>query len=261
MFLGDAAAKKHPETFLFRTEVRYNCRMTITIACIGDSITHGLVSANYVAMLEERFAGEDCAWINAGVDNDTTLNMLRRVSELIPNQPDVVLIFGGTNDAIASLSTPSFRLLQVLKLLPTRPTQEWAIQNMRELLRVVKLGTQAQVAVLSIPPLGEALDSRPMNWVRAYNARLHKLAEEEGCAYLPVFEGMEAVLRSEPAAGHVFRGSLWMSAEFVLLGEDFDTYAERKGFRLLIDGVHLNRRAAALVADAVEKYLRQTINL
>jgi lysophospholipase L1-like esterase len=234
--------------------------MTITVACLGDSITHGLVSANYVALLEERFADLDFAWINAGVDNDTTWNMLRRVDDLVPNQPEVVLILAGTNDAIASLSMPSYRLLQVLKLLSHRPTQELAIQNMREIIQILKLGTQARIALGSIPPLGEALISRPMNWVRSYNARLRRLAEEEGIAYLQVFERMCQVLQSEPAESHVFKGSLWLSAEFVLLGEDFDVYSERKGFRLLIDGVHLNRRAAAIVADEEEKFIRSAID-
>ncbi len=233
--------------------------MTTTVACLGDSITHGFVSANYVLMLEERFADRDFDWINAGVDNDTTVNMLRRVDELVPAQPDVVFILGGTNDAISALSLPSFRFMQVVKLLPTRPTQENAIRNLREIIRILKLGTQAKIALLSIPPLGEALDSRPMQWVRSYNERLRVLAEREEVGYLPTFERMEAVLRTEPAEGHVFRGSLWMSAEFVLLGEDFDAYSRRKGFRLLIDGVHLNRQAAAIVAEEAEKFLRLTM--
>lgn len=234
--------------------------MTITVVCMGDSITHGLVSANYVTLLQERFAELDFEWINAGVDNDATLNMLRRIGDIVPNQPQAVLILGGTNDAIASLSLPSARFLQLVKLLPQRPTQELAIKNVREIIQQLKLSTAARIAVMSIPPLGEALHSRPMNWVRTYNARLRRLAKEEGVAYLPVFERMSAVLEAEPAEGHVFKGSLWLSAEFILLGEDFDAYSERKGFRLLIDGVHLNRRAAEIVADEGEKFLRLTID-
>lgn len=69
------------------------------IICLGDSLTAGY-----------RLSSEDCwvqilnretphTWINAGVSGDTSTGLLVRLqTEVLPQQPDMVLLMGGDND-------------------------------------------------------------------------------------------------------------------------------------------------------------------
>ena len=69
------------------------------IVCLGDSLTAGY-----------RLSSEDCwvqilnretphTWINAGVSGDASTGLLVRLqTEVLPQQPDMVLLMGGDND-------------------------------------------------------------------------------------------------------------------------------------------------------------------
>ena len=236
--------------------------MTKTVVCMGDSITRGQVSANYVAVLENRMASEGFRFVNAGVNNDLTYNLLRRLERVIQLQPDFVTILAGTNDLIGSSAWHRSLFYMLIKRLPRRPSLGWARQNMHSILTELKNRTQAIIGVASIPPLGEDLNSSNVARVRAYNGMLKRIAKRQKVAYLPVFERMEAYLKAVDRPGHIrrYRGSLVIEAEFVyrrlIVGQDYDEFSASKGFVILNDGVHLNKRGAALVADEIETFLR-----
>lgn len=237
--------------------------MTKTVVCMGDSITRGMVSANYVELLEKRMASDGFRFVNAGVNNDLTYNLLRRLERVIQLQPDFVTILAGTNDLIGSSAWHRALFYRLIKGLPKRPSLGWARQNMHAILTELKNRTRAVIGVASIPPLGEDLNSHSVARVRAYNGMLKRIAERQQVAYLPVFERMEAYLQAAERPGRIrrYRGSLVIEAEFVfrrlLVGQDYDEFSASKGFIILNDGVHLNNRGAALVAEAIEHFLRQ----
>ena len=69
-----------------------------TIVCFGDSLTYGTGATRdnaYPAQLS-RLIGREV--INAGVPGETTAAALRRVEEIIPLKPGVVMITLGGND-------------------------------------------------------------------------------------------------------------------------------------------------------------------
>lgn len=236
--------------------------MTKTVVCMGDSITRGMVSANYVELLEQRMASGGFRFVNAGVNNDLTYNLLRRLDAVIKLQPDFVTILAGTNDLIGSSAWHRSLFYMLIKQLPRRPSLGWARQNMHAMLTELKNRTNAVIGIASIPPLGEDLNSPSVARVRAYNGMLKRIAERQKVAYLPVFERMEAFLKTadRPERIRRYRGSLVIEAEFVfrrlLVGQDYDEFSASKGFVILNDGVHLNNRGAALVADEIEVFLQ-----
>lgn len=239
--------------------------MTKTVVCMGDSITRGMVSANYVELLEKRMAPDGFRFVNAGVNNDLTYNLLRRLDRVIQLQPDFVTILAGTNDLIGSSAWHRSLFYMLIKRLPRRPSLGWARQNMHAMLTELKNRTHAVLGVASIPPLGEDLNSQSVARVCAYNGMLKRIAERQQVAYLPVFERMEAYLKAADRPGRIrrYRGSLVIEAEFVfrrlIVGQDYDEFSASKGFLILNDGVHLNNRGAALVADEIEHFLRTRI--
>lgn len=232
-----------------------------TVVCFGDSITRALlVSASYIEPLEERL-GSRFRFVNLGVNNDLTYNLLRRMDDLVAEKPDIVFVLIGTNDVTFSMSLWGGLYVIPRKRLPRWPSLDWAYANLRTIIRRIKDETGAMVAVGSIPVLGEALNSAPMQRVRRYNAQVKKIAHQETAHYIPVFERMERYLREESGSnGRPFRGSvrlmLRLAARRIIFSESFETFSAKQGFNLLTDGVHLNSIGAGLIANELESFLR-----
>ena len=73
------------------------------IVCVGDSITRGEVSYNYVDRLEARL-GDRYEVINAGINSELSYEVLQRLDQVIACEPELVTVLIGTNDANASMS-------------------------------------------------------------------------------------------------------------------------------------------------------------
>lgn len=235
-----------------------------TVVCFGDSITYGQVSASYIEILDQRLAPAGFRFVNAGVNNDMTDNLLRRVSSVTAHRPDFVTVLAGTNDVIASLSYRSALFYILNKRIYRWPTLEGSYHRLAQIIRALKSTTRAAIGVASIPVLGEDLDSRPMQHVRRYNQQVARIAAREGVAYLPVFEKQTAfLLENGKSDGRVYyNGSYRETARLVthrlFLLEDFDTFSARMGYQLLVDGVHMNTVGAAIIADTIETFLRES---
>lgn len=234
--------------------------MAKSVVFLGDSITQGQISANYVSLLGERFPSSQYRLINYGINNDTTYNLLRRLWLAVARRPDVVIIMIGTNDVIASLSPVKAAGYVFLKRLLTWPTLSGAYSNLGKIIRRIKDGTTARIALASIPVLGEDFSSRPMRRVVEYNKNLQVIARMESIAYLPVFERQrEYLISRDEAARQAYSGSVLPTAQLALklffTGASFDSYSREMGYTLLTDGVHMNTTGAALIADVIGEYL------
>ena len=75
-----------------------------TVVCVGNSITHGQVSYNYVNILSERLSDNGYQFVNAGINGNLAYNVVKRLGKIIECDPDYVTLLIGTNDANASLS-------------------------------------------------------------------------------------------------------------------------------------------------------------
>jgi lysophospholipase L1-like esterase len=223
----------------------------------------GQVSANFVEILRERLSDEDYHFSNAGVNGDLAYNVLTRLDVVIAQQPDFVIILVGSNDVNATLTTRVARGYRLWKRLPEIPQPQWYEANMVRIIRLLKERTSARIAVISFPVLGEALASLANERVRAYSALLMKIAAQQGVTYLPVHERQEQYLREVGYAqgrAHDANSMLMWTSLFrhYVLRQDFETIAQENRFLLTTEGLHLNRRGAAIVADAVEAFLRDS---
>ena len=89
---------------------------------------------------------------------------------------------------------------------------------------------------------------------------IRETARREGCAYLPLNETMVAYLKANPRPqrhSYSESQSLMYAGIFrhFILGESFDGISSRHGFLLLTDFLHLNGRAAGMVADLVLEFV------
>ena len=228
------------------------------VVCAGASVTQGRMSANYVTLLEARL-GSRFQFANAGRNGDLAYNLRQRLGAVVALRPDFVVLQIGTNDVNASLDPRVAHRYQSAKGLPVLPDRAFYRENLVGIVQRLRRETTARLALLSLPVFGEDLDSALNERVRSYDVVIRDVAASEAIAYLPLHETMEEVLRAQPPShprppANVMVGLA--QAQHFLLGRSFDEIGERYGYRLLSDGMHLNGRGAAVVADVVESYLR-----
>ncbi len=236
--------------------------LTRTVICLGDSITRGQVSASYVDVLDEMMGKQGFTFVNGGVNNDLAYNVLQRLDDFIELQPQFVTLLIGTNDILAQHTPYKGWGLRMLKHLPQKADFGWYTANLREIIRRIKLWTQAKIGLLSIPVIGEDLHSPAIEAVKKYNIAVRQIAEQEKISYLPLFERQVKYLkttRTKPE-GKAYVHFMLMTGELVaergLLHIDYDTFSRRNGYHLVTDGVHFNHQGARLIAEEIENWLK-----
>ena len=230
------------------------------LVCIGDSITHGTVSVNYVDMLSSRLAKRDIVVVNAGINSQLAYNVAQRLDAIVACKPDYITILIGTNDANASLS-PMIARWYIRKMdLPQSPTREWYRDNLLKICTELSARTHARIALLSLPPIGEVLDKPGFAASDAYSRVIHEAAAEEHLAYLPLHENMTALLRDrKPHPRYPFHDDQRLMniavARHFLFGQSYDDISRANGFLLLTDHIHMNSTGAGMAADLIESFV------
>jgi len=221
----------------------------------------GQISSNFVDVLTERMGKDGYRFVNQGVAGYEAYNVLVHLDQAISLKPDYIVILVGTNDATATLSPTIARLSRLTKKLPQPHSAQFYRDNMLQIVRTLKEKTSAKIGLVSLPILGEDLESLPNQRIREYNALLRRIAVQEQAAYLPVYERQEEYLKnSQHKTGRTFesgiRSSLMLLVRYYVFRQSFDTISEKNGYVLVTDGIHMNSRGAAFIADEIESFLR-----
>ena len=235
---------------------------TRTVALLGDSLTHGTVSENYVDLLERRFRGRPYRFINAGVNSHLAYNLHERVDGIIACRPDVVVVLIGTNDVNALVSEEKLKSYMREQKLPQRPDAAFFRRHLSAVVTRLGAETKARIGVMSLPPIGEDLTSEANRRIIAYSEIVADVVKKNGATYLPLREAFWKTLETKPAGTRKPRdcaaGNYPITAAVVrryLLGRSWDSISENNGFQVLTDCLHLNSRGAALVADMAAGFI------
>ena len=233
-----------------------------TVVCVGDSVTHGRMSADYVARLGARLDPGAFEVVNAGVNKELAYNVLARMDEIVACEPDVVTVMIGTNDANASVLPENAERAMGRMGLPVAPSPAWFRENLVRIVETLQERTRARIALLSIPPIGEDLEHPAALRAAEHSRIIEAVAREKGVASLPVFEQIRDRLAQDPGRPR-HRYDRWRRVVYVaflrrhVLGQDFDTISAANGFRLLTDFIHLNHRGAEIAAGLVQEFLEE----
>jgi lysophospholipase L1-like esterase len=230
------------------------------LVCIGDSITHGTVSVNYVDMLSSRLAGRGIVAVNAGINSELAWNVAQRLNAIVACNPDYITILIGTNDAHGSFNpTIARRQIREMKL-PQSPTREWYRENLLKICAELKTRTHARIALLSLPPIGEELEYPGYAASGDYSGVIQEVAATQHLAYLPLHENMTAIIsHRKPHPRYAFHDDERLMfiaiARHYLLGQSYDEISRANGFLFLTDHLHMNSMGADMAADLIENFV------
>ena len=228
------------------------------VVCAGDSITHGVMSADYVDLLRGRQGGDGYEFVNAGMNGNLAWNVLQRLDDVVACRPDAVTLLVGTNDVLATLGPPWESTYRRQQHILVTPNLSWYVENVREIIHRLRAETGAGLAILDLPPLGEDLESEINGRVREYNEALREVAAETGVEVLPLHDRLLALLPTghTPPPFEGRRGLMGSAlARRLVRRSSWDEVSEAHGLVLLTDHLHLNDRAAAVVAGLIEAWL------
>ena len=230
-----------------------------TVVCIGDSITHGRISQNYVAILSEKL-GKNYEFVNAGINSHLAWNVLERLNEIIECKPSIVTILIGTNDVNAKLSLKNEKDYIKRMKLPQDPDYKWFSETLIEIIKRLKTKTNAQIAVLTLPTIGEDLEGTFFDKTIQYSKSIIEIAQEMGVESLPLHATMVNHLENDPGKptfpyekGHIYILSAVYQHYF--LRRSWDTIATKAGFKLHRDYLHMNTEGAIMIAELIKRYI------
>ncbi len=235
-----------------------------TIAFLGASIVQGKVSCSFVGLLKNKLGTKQYRYVNHAVAGIEAYNVLTRLPGTIALKPDMVVILVGSNDVTASLDPKLEEVSRRLKKIPHPATLKHYAEDMTEIVQRLKRETQAKIALVSLPVLGEDLTSRENARIREYNAALKQIADKEQVSYLPVCEKQHEYLmkrvdgKGRPLEDLTRMVLKSMFKHYVLL-KSFDRISEENGFKLLTDGIHLNSIGAGMIADELALFVRDEL--
>ncbi|EQA46563.1 GDSL-like protein [Leptospira broomii serovar Hurstbridge str. 5399] len=230
------------------------------VVCMGDSITHGRVSYDYVNGLASDTDLEKFSFVNAGINSRLAYNLLQKADEVIALKPDFITILIGTNDVKASLSAEESERYIKLWRLSESPSKKLFVNSLRKLIMRLRSETNAKIALVSLPPLGEVLLSKPYLRSTEYSDEIRKIAEAERILYLPLHEEMDAVLRSK-GQSNIPEYRMDLPAMYVAIFlhyamfQDWNSISDMRNLHFLTDNIHLNQRGGDIVQKLIKKFL------
>ena len=252
-----AVVHRSPHAFLkSRRAIKTDSRPTVVF--LGDSITRGAVSSNWVEVVTRRYRDRRIDFVNAGVNGDLAFNVEARLDEVVACRPDAVTLLIGTNDVQATQSEKMEQMFRRRQGLRSPPTLAGYRNAVSATLETLSSRTTARVAVLEIPMLGEDLSSPINDRVGAYNVALREGAHERGQEVLPIRAELERLLtpgRTPPPYTADIALIVRASLSHRLLGRPWNDISRRNGLEVLTDQVHLNDRAGAVIADTVSQFV------
>jgi len=230
------------------------------IGFFGDSLVAGRFGVSFVDILADRLPDDHL--FNFGRNGDSVLDTHEFLTTINFTSPlDLAVVWTGVNDVLPTVS-PSFRVLRRIIGKPWTHASEEFVAVYSSLLDWMS-GIASHSIVL--PPLciSEDLNS-PWNAVIARMAhRIRELVvQRDDVTFLDVHEPLRAGWQeadvSDSFSDHF--GAVARDTILIRSGQDADRLTEKRGLLFTFDGIHLNSRGAALVANLLQPQIEAVMS-
>jgi lysophospholipase L1-like esterase len=221
----------------------------VKIAFLGNSLVEGSYGGNFVAQVAARLPQHTI--INAGQNGNTILNLLGRLDDLLAQEPEIVFVFCGGNDAI-SYSQPDTRRYyeRVMKVPAGIVTPDQFRSHFRDLLTRIQLA-QA-VATVGLAPM--EYNPTVAAAMQQYNQIATEVCRSLNVATLDLMTLLNP--KTIPDRPPLSQATINLIGQRVVTGwHDYAAERERGGYTYSFDGLHLTPEAAIHVADKVVEFL------
>jgi acyl-CoA thioesterase I len=240
-FVNARKPRNNPQAFLQRGKRA----VSSVVVCAGDSLTHASLSADYVLRLRHGISSYAYEIVNAGLNGNESADLLRRIPEIVRCKPDAISVLIGSNDVRTRFPHEAELAFQT---------------NLNAIMGELRKKTEARIALLSIPPLGEDIAGEANRDVDRCNTVIRRVAAENAADYLPLHESLKLLIEKSgirPPLPFRLRLRLLLGAaiQHYVLRRSWDDISARNAFVVHTDQLHLNDRAAAVTADLIANWL------
>ena len=234
------------------------------IACIGDSLTHGNIGQSWVDYLREEFPND--IFLNEGINANTTWQVLQRLEPIFECKPDLVILMIGTNDALGSFDIDSGLRYKKNNNLPEVPSFKKYKEQLLELIE--KIGIQSKIAICTLPPIGENVNSEVNKHVNLFNDYIKLIANQKKLSLLPVSDALWSDINSRTypikleynskAMPLLMKRILGGIFHYYLFKKSWNDISRAKGQWILFDQIHLNERGAEIVYKLAKDFIAKS---
>lgn len=226
------------------------------IVFLGDSITHGRVSYDYVESIRNHPNLQNALVVNEGINSRLTVQILEQLDSVIRLQPDFVFILIGTNDLKATLSKEEYDRYASLWKLKDPVTEESFIQNLTLILEKIQKNTKAKIIISSPPLLGEDPNSIPFLRAKRFAELTKAVANKQKVIYLPLHETLSKEITSVPnlpkkAYVQNTWSMYWTILKYYSTTYSWNDLGTSNGYYFLTDGIHLNERGGQILEKMI----------
>ena len=234
----------------------------IRVACIGDSITHGRIGVDWVQHLRVKRGGEGFEFINGGINGHVVAQVNQRLDDILQHEPDVAILLIGTNDVMGSFDLDDGLRYQKNAGLDSPPSFEGFKESYLEVLE--KLSIVNHVAVCTLPPVGEELESPINQLVDDFNQWIIDTASDKDISVLPfnarlkiLLEQRTVPLQQSYSADRFTKVSriLKASFSFYFLNTRWDDWGNKQGQQLIFDQIHIGEKAGEVLEELVDGFI------
>lgn len=229
------------------------------VVCLGDSLTHGVVSYNYVNELSDKMG--NYKFINGGTNSDTSYNLLQKISLVYKLSPKFIIILIGSNDLRCIMDNDISKRYIIEKGLDNPPSFEQFRHNLYKIIKKLKSNTKSKIALCSIPLMGEDVKSKQNLNVRELNSIILDISKREKVYYLPFFEGqlniLNKMLKNELPNIKAKYSRLRNIAIFkkIILRKSWFKISQDAGLKIHSDTLHLNREGVRPLIDLIISFI------
>jgi lysophospholipase L1-like esterase len=221
----------------------------LKIAFLGDSLTEGIVGASYVDLLQDKLPQHEM--VNHGRGGETVKSLYRRIQRMEwPSPFDLGVFWIGVNDVLVK----THWFIRIKKRLRAQP---WANNHseFREYFgSLLEWGRDKFSRLFTLPPLfiGEDIDNPWNTELTALADIIQDLTLSDPHAEFidirkPFFSGLASIKAAPFIPKGLFR--VIVDAFAAPTADGSEKAAGEEGLRYTIDGVHLNKTGAEMVAE------------
>jgi lysophospholipase L1-like esterase len=232
---------------------------TQRIVFAGDSNTHGNMSFNWTEIVNTNFQK-----INAGVNADLSFTLLKRLDSIINCKPDYVTILIGTNDVNATMSAKSRkRYLESGKISESDDLSLTSFtKNLTEIVVRLKNESNAKIALISLPPIGEDLNHEVNIKADEYSKSIETIAVAQHISLIDLRKPLKQYIvdhqHVKPPSYESYYSIMIKGVVLrYFLGFSYDKLSQMNQMLLSHDLLHQNSISGNIIAKEVEKWIQK----